>query len=57
MIGEGGSTVTFDVVVIGAGHNGLTCAAYLAKAGLEPAVVEMSAAEAEAPEAPETQEA
>lgn len=24
----------FDVVVIGAGHNGLTLAAYLAKAGL-----------------------
>jgi ribulose 1,5-bisphosphate synthetase/thiazole synthase len=23
-----------DVIVIGAGHNGLVCAAYLAKAGL-----------------------
>ncbi|MDR0847745.1 MAG: NAD(P)/FAD-dependent oxidoreductase [Propionibacteriaceae bacterium] len=31
---------THDVVVIGAGHNGLTAAAYLAKAGLDVAVVE-----------------
>ncbi len=29
-----------DVVIIGAGHNGLTCAAYLAKAGLRVTVVE-----------------
>ena len=29
-----------DVVIIGAGHNGLTCAAYLAKAGLDVRVVE-----------------
>jgi phytoene dehydrogenase-like protein len=29
-----------DVVVIGAGHNGLIVAAYLAKAGLDVCVVE-----------------
>ncbi len=32
----------FDVVVIGAGHNGLTCAAYLAKAGKKVLVLEAS---------------
>jgi beta-carotene ketolase (CrtO type) len=26
---------TFDAIVVGAGHNGLTCACYLAKAGLQ----------------------
>ncbi len=31
---------TYDVVVIGAGHNGLTCACYLAGAGLSVKVVE-----------------
>jgi phytoene dehydrogenase-like protein len=30
----------YDVVIIGAGHNGLTCAAYLAAAGLRVHVVE-----------------
>jgi phytoene dehydrogenase-like protein len=30
----------YDTVVVGAGHNGLTCAAYLAKAGLRVLVVE-----------------
>src|SRR5207302_9450393 len=29
-----------DVIIIGAGHNGLTCAAYLAMAGLSVKVVE-----------------
>src|SRR5204863_595400 len=30
----------YDVVVIGAGHNGLTCAAYLGMAGLKVKVLE-----------------
>ncbi len=34
------SETEFDCIVIGAGHNGLTCACYLAKAGLKVAVVE-----------------
>src|SRR5580704_4420460 len=31
---------TYDAVIIGAGHNGLTCAAYLAMAGLRVKMVE-----------------
>jgi phytoene dehydrogenase-like protein len=31
---------SYDVVIIGAGHNGLTCAAYLGMAGLKAKVVE-----------------
>lgn len=30
----------FDVIVVGGGHNGLTCGAYLARSGLRVAVVE-----------------
>jgi phytoene dehydrogenase-like protein len=30
----------YDVVIIGAGHNGLTCAAYLGMAGLRVKVLE-----------------
>jgi len=30
----------FDAIVVGAGHNGLTCAAYLASAGLSVCIVE-----------------
>src|SRR5215467_4934124 len=33
----------YDVVIIGAGHNGLTCACYLAKAGLKVKVLERRA--------------
>ncbi|MGH7016881.1 MAG: FAD-dependent oxidoreductase, partial [Caulobacteraceae bacterium] len=32
-----------DVVIIGGGHNGLVCAAYLAKAGLKVIVLERRA--------------
>ena len=30
----------YDVVIVGAGHNGLICAAYLAKAGRKVLVLE-----------------
>jgi phytoene dehydrogenase-like protein len=34
--------VSFDFIIIGAGHNGLACAAYLAKAGAKVLVLERS---------------
>ena len=34
------SNQNYDVVIIGAGHNGLTCAGYLARAGLQVGLVE-----------------
>jgi len=34
----------YDGIIVGAGHNGLICASYLAKAGLKIAVVERNAA-------------
>src|SRR6202163_3047182 len=37
------SMQTYDVVIIGAGHNGLTCAAYLGMAGLKVKVLERRA--------------
>ena len=30
----------YDLIVVGSGHNGLTCAAYLAKSGLKVLVLE-----------------
>ncbi|MEM9710925.1 MAG: NAD(P)/FAD-dependent oxidoreductase [Actinomycetota bacterium] len=38
----GSSEVVADVAVVGGGHNGLVCAAYLARAGLDVVVVEQN---------------
>jgi beta-carotene ketolase (CrtO type) len=39
-VGTSTQAKTYDVVVVGGGHNGLTCAAFLAKAGKRVLVVE-----------------
>ena len=40
-VGHGGvAAMRYDAIVVGAGHNGLVCACYLAKAGLKVKVVE-----------------
>jgi phytoene dehydrogenase-like protein len=58
--GSAGIPASADVVVVGAGHNGLVAAAYLARSGLDVLVVEahptpggMTATNPMAPEAPE----
>ena len=38
------SQSNYDVIVVGAGHNGLICASYLARAGRKVLVVEVNSA-------------
>jgi phytoene dehydrogenase-like protein len=38
--GEPGSKLTYDAIIIGAGHNGLVCSYYLAKKGLKTLILE-----------------
>ena len=35
-VSGGGKPSSYDAIVVGGGHNGLTTAAYLARAGLKP---------------------
>ncbi len=40
LVAEGRRNARYDAVIIGGGHNGLTCAAYLARAGMKVVVLE-----------------
>ena len=40
MSGTGSAGGTYDAIIVGGGHNGLVTAAYLARAGLKPLVLE-----------------
>src|SRR6185312_16049825 len=43
-MGTNGRAADFDAIVVGAGHNGLVCGAYLAQGGLRTLIVEARAA-------------
>ena len=58
MVGTGSASGTYDAIIVGGGHNGLVTAAYLARAGLKPLVLEArpdlgGAARTETPWGPE----